>query len=233
MRERIGLVFSVLAVALLGVSVPAFAQELSIEGGLTGVNITDESYRALTARAGAGGAGVNFGLEFEQIPRLRFLAGYGAEGMSGSRFDWQLGYSVGQHEALIGADYGVDLVEGLLRPLVRVQGGYIYRRLSLKSDRVSYSDGAHGVAGLVAGGLELALGRASGIGPGFLSRVSVGANILGGYKWQTRAQFDEMESGRKVRDDDPWGRASYDAGELGGSGWYFRLGAVIRYRFGG
>lgn len=232
MRTRSILGVSLLTVVLSGWTTTARAQELSLEGSFSGINIVDQSHRALMNEGGSAGLGFTAGLELEQVRGLRFLVSYGADGTIGSRFDRQVDYSWGRNRVMAGADYGVDFFGGAVRPLVRALGGYSVQSLTLTADGESYSGLAHGAGALVAGGLELSLGRRSGLGAGFWSRVSLGANLFGGYLWQSPGRFEQMESSHRPDEEDPWIRASYDAGEMGASGWYLSLGAMVRYRFG-
>ena len=214
-----------IALCTVLVSQTAAADELLVEGQVLGMVGQSQDFVNLSAGNGTGGMGFLVGYQMDTMPELRFLASYGVDGMTVNRFNRHMTASWSRHRVMVGADYGILLFADFVRPLARVGVGYAGQRLALSADGVEYADRAHGFAAQGQAGVEVDFTAARTEGP-----LSVGANFLVGYLWQTSASFDAMAPTAERRDDDPWSRSSYDAGSLSARGVTWNLGVSLRYR---
>lgn len=235
MRTTMKWIFSVIAAGIFLSSSTAWADEIFVELNVAGVDTRDNGFVGLTGATASGGGGLLVGYEMDQVPGLRLLGSYGADGMSGSRFSNQLRYDWVRNRLSLGADYGVDLLNDMVRPLIRVTTGYSHQSLNFRADETNYRGSDHGLHAMAAAGMEFSFGRGEAVAGDFFSRMSFGVNFLVGYLWQTGADFDNMSSTTapsEPNDEDPWQRVTYDAGSLQMSGVTWTLGASLRYNFG-
>ncbi len=223
-------IFALLVTAAMMSSTTATADELYLElhGNSSAV---DGTQQRLANNSTVSGPGFYLGIEPDWLAGGRLMLGYDGDGFEDTRhFDNDLFSTWSRDRAMAKADFGYDLVEDQLRPLIRTGVGYSYQRLELTdTDNTTYRGSDHGVSAMVAGGLEtrIALGGDED-SPG---RFSLGANLLLGYSWNSRANFDEMES-TETQEDDSWQRSSYDAGSMRTAGFAYSAGVTLRYRFG-
>ena len=235
MKTMKKLIIGLIAAGLMMSATTAYADDIYIEGHLSGINTANPAYVGLTGAGAAGGGGWLVGYEMDAVPGLRLMGIYAGEAMVGDRFSNDLSYDWSRNRLMAGADYGVDLFGERLRPLARLAVGYSYQSLGLTVDNRTYRDGDHGLAAQLSTGVELSFGRGDIVEGEILSRLSVGFNFLMGYLWQTEADFSEMRSTSapsEPNEEDPWTRGSLDAGSLQMSGTTWTVGAVLRYHFG-
>ncbi len=222
----------IVAMALLAAgtfgATTASADQLVLEGQILGVVSQDQGFSDLSGEAGSGGVGLIAGYRLGAVPEVSVLVSYHLDGMSGQRFGNQVGVDWARHRLLLGGEYGLDFLDGRLRPLARLGVGYSGQKLAMRVDGVEYQDRGHGFAVQAQGGAEVGLTSAQSTSP-----LSVGANFLMGYLWQTPASFGAMSSTsapEEPTEEDPWSRATYDAGSLSASGVTWNLGVTLRYR---
>ena len=225
MKWTIGLVTALLVMS--GTTASADEGFIELRGGSVAQGDVDQ---ALAPGSPAGGLGMAVGYELRAVPGLRLMASFDGQGFTARRFDGDVRATWSASHLMPSVDWGVNLVGDWLRPLVRGGFGYAHQSLRLTADNVTYQATDHGLVGRVAGGLEASVGRSSD-GDGTLDRLSLGANLLIGYTWQSEAEFDEMETTETIDDDDPWQRGTYDAGSMQVSGASWSLGVVMGYRF--
>lgn len=227
------IVVSLLAMAMAFGATTASANEGFLEGRVSTLQTNDNGYAAAAGANSTGGVGLAVGYELDVIEpgALRVMGLWDVDGISTTRFDGDLGVDWGRNRLMVGADYGYDILPWL-RPLARVTMGYSHQSLRLATDGVTYRAGDHGLSGILAGGVEVSMGR-SDTGTDAMSRLSLGLNLLAGYTWQTRANFDDMtslEAPDEPDEDDPWIRSTYDAGSMRVSGFTWNFGVMLRYR---
>ena len=235
MKSMSKLIFGLLAAALvMGASATAWADKVTLELRGSSVETTDRGYTNLTGDNAPGAGGLALGFEPAFIDGLRLTASVDGTSLNGSRFAGDLSTSWEHQRVMAGADYGVDLFDDRLRPLVRVGFGYSRQALGLTADNVTYRDTDHGLAAMAAGGLEATVLTSEADADSLVERLSLGINLTAGYSWQTAANFDELESQDapdEPSDDDPWRRGNYDAGTVQVTGFSLSLGLVAGYRF--
>ena len=232
-RIIIGLL-AALTVLSASLATATAANELYGESRLSTVSSSNEGFVNAAGDTSTGGVGIALGYELGMVDQiaLRPLLMYDVQGFDGWRFDGDLRTRWGRQQLMVGADVGYDIFTWL-RPMARLAMGYSHQSLTFTAGGQDYRDTAHGMSGLVAGGLEASIGR-SPMGTDPISRLSLGANMLFGYTFQTEAHFDEMTSvdaPEEPTDEDPWRRATYDADTIQASGFAFSFGVSLRYRF--
>ena len=225
---------AVAALMAMGLST-ASADEVYVEAFGSSL-FTSDVERTMATTPGVGGSGIVLGYEPEAFAGARVMVGYDGAGYTNRfLFDGDVEGRWARNRVMAMGDWGYDLVGPWLRPMVRLGVGYSHQRLDLSTSDADYRGTDHGISALVAGGLEASFGRDGDIGEELMSwdRFSLGLNVLLGYAWQSRADFDSMETTEEIdEDDDPWQRGSYDAGSLDMSGMTFSMGLMLRYRFG-
>ncbi len=222
-------IFALLVTALLASASTASADELYLEvhGHLEG---TDGVQQTLADREVITGPAVLLGIEPEALSGLRLMAGLSDDTFNhGSHFNGQLASDWQRTRVMAKADWGVDVFGDTVRPMIRMGVGYSYQRLELATSDATYRGTDHGVSAMAAAGLESRYQL--GGDEDTQGRVSLGANALVGYAWNSRADFDEMETTENV-EDSSWERSGYDAGSMRSAGVTFSVGVNLRYRFG-
>lgn len=224
------LILALLVAAAAMSATTASADELYLE--MHGSSVaTADTQRVLAASPTVGGPGIYVGVEPDAFAGGRLMLGYDGDGLYDTRhFAGDLESTWVRTRVMAKADWGYDLVGDWLRPLVRTGVGYSYQRLMLTADNTTYRGTDHGISAMVAGGLESRFifgGNEDADG-----RFSLGANLLVGYSWNSRADFDGMETTEELDDDDPWQRGTYDAGSMQLSGITYSVGVTAGYRFG-
>lgn len=233
MKKKLVALSVLLIACVIGIGQVA-ADELYIESHLSTLTTGNEGFVNAAGDRSTGGLGLALGYERTLSPAIgvRPLVIYDADGFDARRFDGDLDTRWARQRVMAGVDVGYSLLSWL-RPIARLGLGYSYQSLQFDAGDEIYADGAHGLTGLAAGGFEIVIGRDL-MGTDPISRLSLGLHTLFGYSFQTAGNFEAMTSEdapEEPTDEDPWQRATYDAGSIGASGFNWNLGASLRYRF--
>ena len=225
---------AVVAALIVASASTAWADEVHLEIRGMSMETPDAGYTNLTGDASASSTGFALGYSPSQIDGLRFMASMDVNEFQGTRFAGDLDAEWLGQRFMGGVDYGIDLFDDRLRPLVRVGVGYSRQELIYRADRVSYRDSSHGLTGQAAAGLEGAVLLSDPSPESIADRLSLRLSLTAGYSWRSSANFDEMTSQdapEEPDDDDPWQRATYDAGTIGLSGFSMAFGVMLGYSF--
>lgn len=228
-------VVALLAATLAMSATTVWADEVYVELRGNNLETADDGYVNLLGSAEpAGASGVAVGFQPVLVDGLRLTGSVDGDGISGNRFQRDLSADWSRSRFMAGADYGVDVLDDRLRPFGRIGLGYSRQTLEYSADGGTYRDVDHGMAGLLAAGVEGRLLVPEADPEAFIDRLTLGLNVTGGYAWQSEANFDGMTSQdapEEPDDDDPWRRGEYDAGSIQASGFSMSIGVVLGYRF--
>lgn len=183
---------------------------------------TDASFDALsddnavtTAQLGAG-----YDLSRWTVDGLRAYLLYSSVVEDVDRFSGTVGLAWTQYQFLAAADWGPTLWQ-VLRPSVRLGGGYSLQEIELDIDTGQRDDFAHDVIGFGAVGVTALTP------PGLVALGQFGLSTQVGYSIQTAATFDELDS----EDGGGWDRRDIVLGDLDTDGVFWDVGATWQYAF--
>lgn len=229
----------------------ASAAEFEIEAHGAGQHAYDASFNAF----GSGGTpnvflstNVGVGYHIGELFGLDGLYLYGVvgrESAENSRFDGSATFGWDRTLVLAGAEYGLD-VGPYFRPFLRATVGLAHQRVTLApGDGALFKQSRLNVATRPSAGLQFhtpfaaapdsqPTGETGHESPLALSQhFSIGLTLESGYLWQPTPDFDNLTAvGADAGSDSSttYPRSGVDLGPVNASGWFWAVGAKLRFR---
>ena len=205
---------------------PVVAQELSFTASAAGHNVQDDGIFVFSDSSV--NMAVNLSLGYEVFPNLSVLGEYETGSQSGDFLSaMQMDFTL--YAARFGLQYRYPLLP-FLQPYVQAGVSFNWGDVDLNTTSgTSYDDTAFGVGGFVMGGLALVWYFGDPVANpdvGAIKRMGIGLTNDYGYTFGPKLQFSELrpEDGNESGPD-------ANLGEVDLSGFTWRIGVTLRYRF--